>query len=329
MGGENSVGDVVSRDPWTLLAPLGLATGGLGLAGIGPLAGLGGLLGAGEAAGAGLAAGSGEAALAGLGGEAGTALGFAGEAAGGGGGALGAIDSALAASPEALFPGYGTAAAGDTAALADAGSLFPGYGANIPGATTRAAGGDSFLSQLGTGAMRSITNNPLGTAAAAGGLGLNMLRGNPQDPNRQKLQQQADQLGAQGEQLKQYLTSGTLPPALKASLDQATAAARARIISNHAKSGMPTDPSQNSALAQELNGVEMNAVAAMASAQMDMLKTGLNETGLSTQLYEMLVKMDKSNNDDLMKSIANFASALGGGGARGGASGQTFRLQAA
>ena len=110
----------------------------------------------------------------------------------------------------------------------------------------------------------------------------------------------------------------------QAKLDQATQAAKARIISNHAKNGMPTDPSQNSALAQELNSVDMNAVGAMAQAQIDMMKTGLSETGLSTQLYEMLVKMDRQNNTDLMNAISSFASALGGG-SRGG--NQQFKLQ--
>ena len=53
---------------------------------------------------------------------------------------------------------------------------------------------------------------------------------------------------------------------------------------------------------------------AMASAQIDLMKTGLNETGLSTQLYETLVKLDQQNNQQLMSAISSFAAALGGGG---------------
>lgn len=174
-------------------------------------------------------------------------------------------------------------------------------------------GGGSFLGDLGAGAMKSITNNPLGTAAAGVGLGMSLLRGNPTDPNQKMLGQQAGELGAQGKILQDYLANGTLPPALKAQLDQATHAAKARIIANHAKNGMPTDPSMNSALAQELNSLEMQAVSSMATAQIDMMKTGLNATGLSSQLYEMMVKMDRQNNQDLMMAITNFASALGGG----------------
>lgn len=330
MGGENSVGDVVKKDPWTLLAPLGVAAGGLGLAGAAGAGGLGGLFGAAEGAGA-LGAAEGSALLGG--GEAlgGGALGFAGEAGAAGGEGLGAIESALGAGgadASALFPGYGTAAAGETAAMGEAGALFPGYGANIPGAAgagaDAAGGGSSFLGKLGQGAMDSVTKNPLGIGAAGLGLGMNLLKGNPTDPNQQKLQQQADQLGAQGQALQQYLANGTLPPAMKASLDQATAAAKARIVANHAKNGMPTNADANSALAQELNAVDTNAVAAMASAQIEMMKTGLNATGLSTQLYEMLSKMDRQNNQDLMSAIQSFAAALGGGGGKT----QTFKLAA-
>jgi hypothetical protein len=60
----------------------------------------------------------------------------------------------------------------------------------------------------------------------------------------------------------------------------------------------------------------------MAQAQIQMLNTGLQETGLSTQLYETLVKLDQGQNDQLMKAISSFAAALGGGG------GTTIKLAA-
>jgi len=295
-------------------------TGGLGLAGIGPAAGL---FGAGEAA-------------AGAGAEGGlSALGFAGEAApetGSLAGWLGAPDAVAGGTGE-LAPEISNAYASvggigsDTVAGANLSTgfdptlenAFTGLGADSEGLGTQAdfAGGSggekSFLGDLWQGAKSSVTKNPLGIAAAGAGLGLNFLKGNAISEEQQKLKNQASQLGAQGQQLMSYLSSGTLPPALKAQLDQATAAAKARIVSNHAKSGMPTDPSQNSALAQELNAVDMNAVSAMADAQIKMMQTGLSETGLSTQLYEMLVKMDSAQNHELLNAIASFASALGGG----------------
>jgi hypothetical protein len=196
-----------------------------------------------------------------------------------------------------------------------------GGGADTTGAAA-GGGGGSFLGNLGQGAVNSITKNPLGIAAAGGLLGYDFLKGNPVDPNQKALQAKAGQLDAQGQQLQSYLTSGTLPPALKAQLDQATAAEKARIVSGYAARGQPTDPNQNSALAQELNNVDTNAVAAMAQAQIQMLNTGLQETGLSTQLYETLVKLDQGQNDQLMKAISSFAAALGGGG------GTTIKLAA-
>lgn len=325
MGGENSVGDVVKKDPWTLLAPLGVAAGGLGLAGAAGAGGLGGLFGAAEGAGA-LGAAEGSALLGG--GEAlgGGALGFAGEAgAAAGSEGLGAIDAALSAGGvggEAAPLGIDYAAGAGTE-LSQGSSLLGGGDALGGAGGSSGGGGSSFLGKLGQGAMDSVTKNPLGIGAAGLGLGMNLLKGNPTDPNQQKLQQQADQLGAQGQALQQYLANGTLPPAMKASLDQATAAAKARIVANHAKNGMSTDPTQNSALAQELSAVETNGVAAMASAQIEMMKTGLNATGLSTQLYEMLTKMDRQNNTDLMSAIQSFAAALGGGG------GKTFKMVSA
>src|SRR5215831_5154918 len=94
-GGENSVGDVVSRDPW-VLAPVALATAGLGAGALGALGGLGlgaaadvGLTGAalGEA---GLGAGTAGAIDAGLGAGVGT---LAAPTAGGLGGSLSTLDA--------------------------------------------------------------------------------------------------------------------------------------------------------------------------------------------------------------------------------------------
>jgi ABC-type phosphate transport system auxiliary subunit len=142
---------------------------------------------------------------------------------------------------------------------------------------------------------------------------MNLLKGNQIDPNQAKLQDLAAQLGSQGQVLESYLKTGKLPPAMQASLDQAKASEKARIIAGYAQRGQPTDPRLNSALAQELNNVDTNAVAAMAKVQVDMLNAGLKETGMSMELYQMLTQLDLKQNEDLMKSIANFAAALGGG----------------
>jgi hypothetical protein len=200
----------------------------------------------------------------------------------------------------------------------------PSQGGGLIGPQAPTSPGSSFFS----GITNSIMNPTLGgvgkvagVAAAGAGLGFDLLRGNPTDPNQQQLQAQAGQLSAQGQQLESYLKNGTLPPALQAQLKQATSAEKARIVSGYAARGQPTDPNQNSALAQELNAVDTNAIAAMADAQIQLLNTGIKETGMSTEIYNILTKLDMQNNQQLMQAISSFAAALGGGGG-----GQTVRL---
>jgi hypothetical protein len=203
----------------------------------------------------------------------------------------------------------GTAPTGGT--FFDSSAAAAAYG----NPTAGAGGGSNFLSTLTDPSQWTLGGVAKGAGIAASGglLGYDFLKRNTTDPNQSALQQQAGNLNAQGQQLQSYLQTGTLPPALQAQLNQATTAEKARIISGYASRGQPTDPNQNSALAQELNNVDTNAVAAMAQAQIQMLNTGLQETGLSTQLYETLVKLDQGQNDQLMKAISGFAAALGGG----------------
>jgi hypothetical protein len=176
------------------------------------------------------------------------------------------------------------------------------------------AGSTGFLSSLNPsnwtlGGVGKVA----GVAAAGAGLGMNLLNRGQMDPNQAMLAQQAAQLGQSGQVLESYLKTGKLPPALQAQLDQAVAAEKARIVSGYAAKGMPTDPNQNSALAQDLNNVQTNAIAAMANVQVEMMNTGLKETGLSSQLYQMLTQLDLQQNKDLMSAISSFAAALGGG----------------
>jgi len=281
----------------------------------------------------------------------GVALGFAGDAAAGGSGidtinaALGITGgaggsdagSALAlAAPDAAPLGTTAGAAAGSAPLslsADAGydlsTIGPGVsstGGAVTGATP-AASTPSFWDSLVSGAKGSLTKNPLGIAAAGAGLGLSFLRGNKTDPNQQALQAEAPQLLAQGQaltasgqQLQTYLTSGTLPPALQSQVTSAVEAEKARIIQNHASNGENTNPAQNSALAAELSQADINGInlggqleQQLFTAGNQLLQTGVHETGLSTQLYETLTKMDEANTTQLMSAIASMAAALGGG----------------
>jgi hypothetical protein len=107
-----------------------------------------------------------------------------------------------------------------------------------------------------------------------------------------------------------YLTSGTLPAGLKAQLDQATAAAKARVISNYASQGLSTDPNQNSALAQQLAMIDQQAVISIAQIGQQLFTSGVSASGLSSQLYGQLVQIDATQTANIGKAIANFAGAI-------------------
>jgi hypothetical protein len=170
-------------------------------------------------------------------------------------------------------------------------------------------------------AGNAIAKNPLQTAGAlvaGGGLAYNMMQSQTPPPNVQAISDQARQLGQSGAVLQNYLTSGTLPPAMQASMDAAKASARARIISQHASRGLPTDPSMNSALAQELNSVDLQAVAAVGDVQSKLYATGVQEVGMSAGMLQWLQSRDDKQSQQMGLAIANFAGALAGGMGRYG-----------
>jgi hypothetical protein len=184
--------------------------------------------------------------------------------------------------------------------------------------------GSADANKLEGGVSSSIGKDLAGAGIAGGLLGYNLLKGNPSDPNLDALKGQAGALGAtgsslltEGRGLQSYLTQGTLPPALQAKVEQDTQANRARIIQNAGTSGSSTDPKQNSALTQDLAAADRSGTIAAADYEMKLAQTGqqlitsgLQATGLSSQLYESLYKYDQQQNSDLMSSITKFASAI-------------------
>jgi len=318
------------------------AAGGAGAAGAGILgaeaggllAGAGGLGAAEGAAGAGLLGGSDILASLGLGGEFGAdALGAfasgAGEVGGASGtwipefgldsiyGGIGAFDSpgvAASLGGEGISAGAGVSAGGGGGGLSGI-SLDPLMsGAPMAGSADAAAfaAEPGWWSKLGTGAMDSIMKNPVGTALAGGGLAYSMMQGQQKSPEMEAMAASAAGLNEQGKQLMSYLQSGTLPPGLQTAVSNATASMKARIISNHARNGQSTNPSQNSALAQELNQVDLNSVALIAQQGQQLLQSGMTATNMSTQLYGMLENMNRQSSQRMGQAIANFAAALSG-----------------
>ena len=175
--------------------------------------------------------------------------------------------------------------------------------------STTPAGNKSLADSLGI-------KSGLGAAIGAAGLGYAAVA-NKAPAYTPQLKAQADALSAQGQQLLSYLQSGTLPAGLKASLDQATAAAKAKIISNFAGQGLNTDPNQNSALQAELAAVDQQALISTAQIGQQLMTSGIQEAGVSSQLYTTLAGIDQTQTANIGKAIANFASSLGGGGGSG------------
>lgn len=277
-------------------------------------------------------------------------------AAGGGPGVLGAAappPTPVGASGTSVFdsgtagiPGVNSAGApAATSAVAPAGAsaastAAPSGVAGVTDATAAggvpaAAGGapaaqsssiSDLLSKAGSGALKSLTSNPLGVALGAGGLGYNVYEGSKNTKNQQALQAQAatatqnsTALEGQGQQLTSYLTNGTLPPAYQTQIDQSIASAIAQAKSNAAAQGLPTDPTQNTALATQIQQIQNQApilqeqiAAQLAGVGTSLINAGAGSAGLSGQLTSTLVQNDTSQAANAGKAIATLAAALNG-----------------
>lgn len=172
-----------------------------------------------------------------------------------------------------------------------------------------ASGGGAFDKLLG-GASDSIIKNPLGAALSAGGLGYSVLQGQKASKAVQALQQQAGKQGALADQLASYTTSGTLPPGSQAGVDQAIASAKANAVANAASQGLPTNPTQNTALAATLAKIDQQGPIVAAQIAQQLLTSGASYAGLSNSLYTQLAQIDMQQSQSMGKAIANMAAAL-------------------
>lgn len=246
-----------------------------------------------------------------------------------GGSTLGTATAPSAAAAPTAPPG---SAPVDLANLANtsnpAGAAFGPGGTNVspvasgavtPGTPTSGGGGfwDNLLTKLspsniGTSIGNSLTSNPLGTAAAAGGLGYNILQGQKQSATLNALAEQAQQQGNSGAALQGYLTGGTLPPGLAASVTQQINAQKAAIISQYAAKGLSTDPAQNSALAQDLANAEAQAPVLTAQIGEQLFSAGSTAAGLSASDLNALSNAQTASTQNIGKAISTFAAALAG-----------------
>lgn len=256
----------------------------------------------------------------------------------------------------------------DTASLGvpanQAGSTLPAVSSGSSGGGSSTGGSSPSNGILGTG----VTTNGLGIAAAGAGLLNNLINGPKSVPAVGPLNatasnasavsndllargtQQGQQFGtpalqsgqdqvAKGQALQQYVATGQLPPGYEDQVQQAAQAAKQTIISNYANRGLPTDPTMNSSLAQELAQVDARLPAAREQLAQQLATTGnsivasgnstsqtgnqvtgnqlltdgLSAAGISSSVYTTLANLQNDQNKQNGAAIANFAAALNGG----------------
>lgn len=324
-GGQNSVGDVVSRDPWVLAAPAALAAAPFVAPAIGGALGIGG---AAEAAGVGATAaeGAADAGAAGLA-DAGLTYGPTLEQAG-----LAINPATGGAVPAESLGAFASAdtAAGTTEAAPSwltGAQATPATGTGAFGGASPSGGVSDFFSNLGS----QIVKNPLqdlGIAAAGAGLVGNLMKGNAAPEAQDRLsniaafnQTQAAQLSQQGEQFKSYLANGTLPGWAQAQVQQMVAAAKARAVANAAKAGGNTDPSSNTALATDFANIEQQAIIMGGKIEEQLATFGEQEVqdalkagAYSSDALKIILQQEQNQQNNITQSISALAAAFAGGG---------------
>lgn len=312
-------------------AGLGAALGGTagGLAGgqsFGRSAGMGAIGGLGAGV---LNALSGSAAPSTMGSSAGGSAG-AGSAASAGGGGAGSPMSPIDLTAElGISPGQAgmldNASAGGSMLPSSGGefsspaaSLMP-PGAGVPTAAAATAPADSgygasslgkIMTSLGlpqNSVTEAIAKNP-NLLLAGGGLAANMLMGNQPTEGTAELKALAEKANQRGDLYSSYLQNGTLPPGAQAGLTQASDAAKAAIRSKYAGLNM----SGSSAEMQELNDVDSRAQAQGFQMASNLLNTGVQESGLSANLYSALLRLNAKRDANTGRAISSFAAALNG-----------------
>lgn len=220
----------------------------------------------------------------------------------------------------------GIAANPDAANATDLSSLAkkPGGAGGI--STGGASGASGILESLGVGKAN------MGSALVSGiGLANNLINGNQAAPqsaaltgNAAAASEVAKQQTSAGQALQQWQATGTLPDSYESMVQKAAQDAKTRAISNAAAQGLPTDPTQNTALAAQLNAIDAaipgqreQIAAQLAQSGQQMINAGLQATGISSGVYQTLANLDAQKNKDRGAAIANFATALNSGGNKG------------
>ena len=264
------------------------------------------------------------------------------------GGALPDVGTAFGTSPAAGGSTNLAAAATAGGNAPDVLSVNPSDIVNISGtagspAAAPAAGGGIWNNI--TGALTGPTAKAVGTVAGLGGLGYNLYQGYQNQQAQKAITNQINQTAAEqaavskqdtaaaqpliagGTELTQFLQTGTLPPAFQAQVKTQTDAAKAAIIQGYATRGQSTNPSDNSALAQDLMNVDTQAQVLQANLEStlstagtnmistanQLLASGASAASISGQLPIMVAQLNLNLSNATSGAISNFAAALNGG----------------
>lgn len=205
-------------------------------------------------------------------------------------------------------PVYASAGDAQTAA-AQLGADKAGF--PVDGSGTPASSGGMFGK---VGDFLSGPNGKLaGVAISGAGLLKDTLSGNQDVAGASNISGLAKQASQQGSLLQSYLTSGTLPPAVQASVNAATKDGITAIKARYAQSGVAPGSSG------ELNDIarlQQNSVIQGATLADQLMQQGISESSLSGQLYNELVAHNTSLNNQTGAAITGLASALAGGGTK-------------
>ena len=186
-----------------------------------------------------------------------------------------------------------------------------------PSTGNTTAGGWTDATPSGGGSMLSNIANTLGISkssiipAGVAGIGLakDLLSPTNSLQGQSQLSAEAAQTASQSQTMQNYLTTGTLPPGVQTTINNATSGAQAAIRAKYASMGL----SGSSMETQELNQLNLNAASAGAQVALNLYTQGLSDAQISAGIYKTLLSTDQEQQQLTSNAISNMAAALSGG----------------
>lgn len=189
-------------------------------------------------------------------------------------------------------------------------------GAEAGGGTGIAGKGNVSQPGFFDNILKSLSSNPLGVLATAGGLGASLMKnkGPQQYPGYNQIASNAAGLQTTGQELMKPLTENApLPAGGQQAIDQALNSAMATIRSNYAAMGMTGSSEEAKAIASARQSAATQKFQ-MANA---LAQEGLQTIGASSGLYNNIMQTNMQSDQNLTAAISRMASALAGGSGRG------------